>query len=111
MAGTLGSPSSWLRKNAQPQTRKPIPASNTTMLTIDQTMFSAVGWLSIKGSWGQLLVKVASWPSRSVAAAQAVQKKKYVNCWRRAASGKVFSFMAKLSRLPCSEASLPNSAW
>ncbi|MCY1557507.1 hypothetical protein D9M68_943610 [compost metagenome] len=87
-----------LRKD-QAHTRKPTPAISSTTLATDHIMFSAVGLLSISGSCGQLLVYVAPVPpptsaGRSVAAAQAVQKKKPAICARRSALGRVFSFMA-----------------
>ena len=45
-----------MRRKAQAQTRKPIPASSTTMLAMDHMMFSPLGTLLISGSCGQLLV-------------------------------------------------------
>ena len=54
--GGTGSCSSWSRRKAQPQTRKPTPAIMMMMLMMDQTMFSPVGVLPISGSCGQLLV-------------------------------------------------------
>ena len=98
-AGGVNSCSSCLRPNAHIHTTIPIPQSKIITLTTDQATLSGVGLWSNNGSWGQLLVYVASVPGRWVDAIHVVQKKNRAISIRSFNSGNVLSFIAKWSRV------------